>query len=333
MEKKNKKTTTKKTKAEYKKGKAGVAAREAAAKKTATRRTTKKVEEKAEEKEVKKVTTKKVEDKKVEEKKEEVKETAKKTTKKEPAAEKKETVKKTPAKKEEEKPKKVVKKEEEETEDIDFLEKTIIFDGKDRDNLRNVVDKLEEETIVTKNRVVRRRPINKMIIYVLIALIVITILGTTIYVVSDALKQKTDSETLNSNIYRKVSKNYKDRELEVEEYEKEEQYAHFKTISLTKFERKILDKEDMVVLISSQNCMGCLLFEPELEKSLEEENKNIYRLDITEWTEEERGRLRTYYHFTSTPTLFKVEKGIVTKDSASVPEDIQKLIDWTMDNL
>ncbi|MBR6133747.1 MAG: hypothetical protein IKQ29_03405 [Bacilli bacterium] len=330
MEKKNKKTTTKKTKAEYKKGKAGVAAREAAAKKTVTRKTTKKVEEPVEEKEVKKVAAKKTE---------EVKETAKKTTKKETATEekketvKKETVKKTPAKKEEEKPKKVVKKEEEETEDIDFLEKTIIFDGKDRDNLRNVVDKLEEETIVTKNRIVRRRPINKMIIYVLIALIVITILGTTIYVVNDALKQKTDSETLNSNIYRKVSKNYKDRDVKVEEYQQTEQYAHFRTITLTKFEKKILDREDMLILISSQNCMGCLLFEPELEKELADKNKTIYRLDITDWTEEERGRLRTYYHFSSTPTLFKVEKGIVTKDSASVPEDIQKLIDWTMDNL
>ena len=36
---------------------------------------------------------------------------------------------------------------------IKKLEKTIIFDGKDRDNLRNVVDKLEEQNVVTKNKI------------------------------------------------------------------------------------------------------------------------------------------------------------------------------------
>ena len=327
MEKKNKKTTTKKTKDEYKKGKAGVAARNAAAKKAAVRRTTKKTTE--EEKEVKKVTKKVAEEKETKKVTKEVekKETKKETKKEEPKKETKKVVTK-----KEEKPKKIDKKIEDE-EDIDFLEKTIIFDGKDRDNLKNVVDKLEEETIVTKNRVVRRKPINKMIIYVLITLICITIVGTTVYVVKDLLEQRKNSQTLNSNIYDKVSKNYRDSELEVEEIEVEEQYKHFNTITLTKFERNVLDKKDMVVLISSQNCMGCLMFEPELEKALDKEDKEIYRLDITNWTETERTRLRTYYHFSSTPTLFVVKNGIVTKDSADVPSDINKLVEWTINNL
>ena len=147
------------------------------------------------------------------------------------------------------------------------------------------------------------------------------------------VQEKTNKETVNSNIYRKVSKNYKDQEIQVKTNEEEEQYAHFHTVTLTEFEKKILDKEDMTVLISSQNCMGCLLFEPELEKALDEHKKTIYRLDITNWDEDEKLRFRTYYHFTATPTIFVVEEGIVTKDSTNIPEDVQKLVEWTLENV
>ena len=313
MEKKNKNNNANKSKKEqFKKGKAGNVAKKQnnnnnktvnsnkpAPKKVAP----KKVEEKKEapkKVEPKKVETKKVEPKKVEEKKEA--------------------------------PKKIEKLEVSPKEEK--LEKTIIFDGKDRDNLRSVVDKLEEQNVVTKNKIVRRKPFNKYIIYVLTALIFITLIATTTYVVRDAVKNKRDKETLNSNIFDKVKKNYKDSSIEVVENTKEEQYDHFKTLTLTEFEKKILDKENMTILISSQTCLGCLIFEPDLENALAEADKKIYRLDITEWSDSDKNRLRTYYHFSRTPSLFVVKNGIVTKDSSNVDEDDKDgLIKWAIDNL
>ena len=320
MEKENKKkkTTAKRNKDQYKKGKVGASARNTASKKTAAvKKAPEKAETKAKEVE-KKTPAKKVEEKKVEPKK----------------VEPKKVEKKEPVKAEPKKPAKVVEPEIKIKEE-EYEEKTIIFDGKDRDNLRNVVDKLEEDTIITKDKIVRRNPINKYIIYALICLIFITIIGTTIYVAANELHRKTNEQTINSDIYKKVSKNSKNSKIEVTEVtEKEEQYPHFKTLTLSEFEGKILKKEPMTVLISSQTCMGCLIFEPDLEEALAKANKTIYRLNITNWSEEERNRLRTYYHFNETPAMFVVDKnGRVTKDSSSIKDDEDALLAWAIENV
>ena len=64
---------------------------------------------------------------------------------------------------------------------------------------------------------------------------------------------------------------------------------------------------------------------------LVEQNKNIYRINITAFTKEEDARFRTYYAYTIAPTIFTVKDGFA---SAEITGTISKeeLSNWIKEN-
>ena len=217
--------------------------------------------------------------------------------------------------------KQVPKKKEPTKEEL--LERTLIFDGRENKNLTEVVEKLENENVVLEDKVIKRSKVKKVIIIILTALIAAVITATTIYVVYGEMKKAENNQTLNSNIYRKVANNYKtisdikeSQKSDAEDSIEEIKYSNIKTLTLADFERKVLEKEDMVILISSTTCYHCITFEPTINEVLVEQNKNIYRINITAFTKEEDARFRTYYAYTIAPTIFTV-KGTISKEELS----------------
>ena len=194
----------------------------------------------------------------------------------------------------------------------DFLEKTMIFDKNQNKNIKEVVKKLEEENVVLKNQVIKRKKINKYIIIVLCALIALVIVATGIYVLINENDKET--KTLNSNIYEKVIENTKEKNDENEVTIEETNYSNIAEIDLNDFEIKVVEGEKFSVLIFSETCYYCATFEPTINEVLNEQNKKIYKINISEMSDEEVETFRTYYKFSITPTIFTVENGIVTSE-------------------
>lgn len=232
--------------------------------------------------------------------------------------------------------KEVVKKVEPKLTEAD-LEKTLIFDGRQNQNLIEVVEKLEEENVVLEDKIIKRSKTKKVIIIILTIIIALVIAATTWYVIDNEMSKAEFNQTLNSNIYNKVSKNYrtigdikesnKDNESAVEDIK----YDNIETITLAEFERKILEKEDMTVLVASTTCYHCITFEPTISEVFKEQNKTTYRINITSLTDEEIERFRTYYAFEITPTIFKIENGVAVSELVGVAS-AEDLTTWISEN-
>lgn len=331
-EKETKKTTTKKTTDTKKKETKKASETKTTTAKKAT--TTKKAK-----------TTKKVEEKETTTKTPAKKTSTKKATAK--ATEKKGTTTKTPTKKST--TKKAVSKEVKEikTEQIPEtdLEKTIIFDGKENENIKEVVEKLEEERILLDDKVINRSKEKNIIITILAVLIFAIIIGVTVYVVTNATEKVDTNQTLNSNIYIKVAKNYKtisdikkenkkeDNVVTKDEVEEDEiAYTNIITISLSEFEEKILKKEDMTILISSTTCYHCVTFEPIINEAFKEKDKKIYRINVLAMSDKEIERFRTYYAFSKTPTIFNIKDGYAKAENVGTMTK-EELLNWIDTNL
>ncbi len=261
------------------------------------------------------------------------KKTPKVTTKASTTTSKKKTETKKVVKKVEQK---AVKKVEPEVVEVD-LEKTLIFDGRQNQNLAEVVEKLEEENVVLEDKIIKRSKAKKILIIILALLIILVIALTSWYVIDNELNRMEATETINSNIYNKVSKKYhtisdikessKDNGNTTEDIE----YDNIETITLAEFERKILEKEDMTILIASETCYHCIVFEPTISKVFKAQEKTIYRINITALTNEEITRFRTYYAFEITPTIFRIENGIAVSELTGVSAE-EELTNWIKEN-
>lgn len=282
------------------------------------------------------------------------KESAKKTTKPvEKKVEKK--VEKAPVKKET--PPKVKPKVEEKVEPKKaetkeaLLEKTLIFDGRQNKNLAEVVEKLEEQNVVLEDKIIKRSKGKKIAIIALSILIAIIILLTTIFVVFTETERKINAQTLNSDVYKKVSRKYKtisdikgktqaekdkeDKKDDKVENAKDEiqkvEYSNIEEISLADFERKVFEKENMTILIASKSCYHCITFEPVVNEVCKDLDKNIYKIDIMELTDEENDIFRTYYAYKSAPTLFTIKDGVVKSDVTGTMTN-ENLKKWLNEN-
>ena len=206
----------------------------------------------------------------------------------------------------------------EETEET-VLEKTLIFDGRENQNLAEVVKKLEEDNVVLDDKIIKRSKGKKIAVNILTALIFITIIATIIFVICSEIEKETNSQTLNSNIFDKVSHKYNDKS-EIDTNSKtelelgKEDYENIETITLGEFEKKVLEKEDMLVIITSTTCYYSIEYEPIVNELFGNLEKTIYRINITSLTEDEINRFRTYYAFTTTPTIFELKDGVVSKE-------------------
>ncbi|MGN1337210.1 MAG: thioredoxin family protein [Candidatus Coprovivens sp.] len=271
---------------------------------------------------------------------------AKKTTTKTPA--KKTATKKTATKKTE--PKKTIKKEEvkeiKETKEVkpieekvkeekqQELEKTIIIDGTDKKNLEEVVNHLEDENIILKNKVIKRSKIKKYSIIVLAITIVVVAIGCAIYFINNIADKKIES-SINSNILEKIQqredssdkKSDSDNGITTNEY-----YENIKSISLTEFEDKIRNGEDINVMIFSSTCLACAEYEPIMQPILAENDKLIYKIDILKLSETEREILLDYYHFNLTPSIFTVRDGYIKADLVG-KKDSKTFETWVKENL
>lgn len=280
---------------------------------------------------VKKENNKKQTSKKTPSKQPTKKTSTQKTTKSTSKAKKTSTTKKTtppkkePIKKEIKEPKKIEIIEEDELEAFEekeveiknetekedlFLEKTLIFDGKQNENLKEVVSKLEEENIVLEDRVIKRSKVKKIIIIILSIIILLSIAYTTYYVLD---KEVIDKVTTNYNIRQKVDRNKK-KKIEYTEVKDDDEYEKIIRISLEEFEKKVLNNEDFTIMITQSACYYCLEFEPIVNEVLTEKDKVIYEINISLITTKETERFREYYEFSKTPTIFTIKDNKVISE-------------------
>lgn len=287
-------------------------------------------------KQVKKVTPKKTEPKKVEPKKVAPKKVAPKKVE-EPKIEKVEleiTEEIPVVAKEIEK---IIEVEVDTTEEESILEKTLIFDGRENQNLAEVVKNLEEENVVLEDKIVKRSKGKKIAVMILTALIFVVIIATTIYVIRSEVERVNNNLTLNSNIYDKVSQHYGsindiDTEKKTDSSLVNENYKNIEDISLGQFEKKILEKEDMIVLVSSTTCYYCIEYEPIVDEVFKELDKKIYRINIISLNKEEETRFRTYYAYKKAPTIFTIKNGVVKEDIVG-KKDKEELTTWLNKNM
>ena len=260
--------------------------------------------------------------------------TAKKGTAKKPATRKPAAKKPAPAKKV---PKKVEKIEEPPVEKEEAkLEKTIIFNPKENKNLKEVVEKLDEESVVVEDKVIKRSKVKKVLIIIIAILMVVVFAAATAYVISQKKTDLKNNQTIESDIYQKVLSNNVKENNETTEFVEpnDEDYENIVTINLAQFENKVLNQEEMTILVASSTCYGCISFEPVIDEVFKEHDKKVYRLDIKKMGEEEVSRFRTYYAFTVTPTLFVLKNGVVTADTgrqgSMKKADLEK---WVTENV
>lgn len=246
--------------------------------------------------------------------------TAKKTTVKKPATKKTTTKKSTP---------KVTP---------ETLEHTIIFDGLESQNISEVVDKLEEENVVVENNenteVTKRSKAKKVAIIIIYILIIAIIIATIVYVAKDRVESNKRSETVNSDIYSKVSDNYKnsnESNKDKNEPKKDTGYSNIENLTLKSFEQKVLDKENFHVIIVSANCYYCAVYEETVNEVYKENKEKIYRIDIASLTDNQIKTLRYYYAFNSTPTIFAVKDGKIGADLAKT-QTKEDLNNWVKEN-
>lgn len=233
-------------------------------------------------------------------------------------------------------PKKEEIKQEQLKEKEQNLEKTIIFDGTESKNILEVVDKLEEENVIVDDKVVKRSKLKKVIIIILSILILFTICATIYYVVDEKNKEEKNSLTVNSNIFEKANDNYKtlsdikDNNTSNSNDDNNE-YKNIENITLADFERKAYNKEDMTVFVSSTTCYHSITFESIIDEVYNKLDKKIYRINISNLTDKEVDRFRTYFAFTATPTLFVVKDGIVTSAKTGTMTS-EQLEEWVKEN-
>ena len=261
------------------------------------------------------------------------KKTTKKTTPKKPTT-KTASVKKEAPKKVE-KPVEEIKEEKEtkETKEELALEKTIIFDSKQKRNLQEVVDRLEEENVVVDDKVIKRSKVRKILIIIVAVAMVLIFAASIAYVASQLKIEHHKNETTGSNIYEKAKAKKVEPSEKIEEKQTEEQYKHIITIDLNQFETKAANKDEMIVLVASSSCSSCIQFEPDVEKVFAELDKDIYRIDIKTMSDEEINDFREYYAFTITPTIFVVKDGVVVADTARTGRmTVEDLKEWLNKN-
>ena len=218
-----------------------------------------------------------------------------------------------------------------------LLERTLIFDGRENQNLAEVVQKLEEENVVLEDKIIKRSKGKKIAVMVLTILIFVVIIATAIYVIHSEISRVTNNQTLNSNIYEKVAQKYSnindiDTEKKTDSSLTNEDYKNIEDITLGQFEKKILEKEDMIVLVSSTTCYYCIDYEPIIDEVFKELDKKIYRINIIALDKEEETRFRTYYAYKKAPTIFTIKNGIVKNDLVG-KKDKKDLIDWLNHNM
>ena len=215
------------------------------------------------------------------------------------------------------------------------LEKTIIFDGRQNKNLKEVVEKLEKDSVTVENRTIKRSKGKALAIFVIGCLMLFIAGATTLYVINEKAKDDENKQTVNSNVFKKVNRNLKDDEKknEITTTEVDEKvYDKIENITLKDFEEKALAKEDMFILVASNTCYHCATFEPILNEVLIEKESKIYRIDIAKLTNTEVERFRTYFAFTVTPTIFVVKDGIVKAEhSGSMSKE--DLVEWMNRNV
>lgn len=281
---------------------------------------------------------------KVTKKKEETKKTPKKVAKKNAVKEVEEKKVKTKPKKKvaakkknlekieipiiEKEKKKEVKKEGK-TKKEELLEKTYIFNKREKTELDEVISKLDKEKVESLE--LERNPLNRGLIIFLCLAIVGVIIFCIIYSIS--LSSKGEDLIDSDGNYRAIEVNDKTEDnSEINEEFQDVDYSNIVNTNINDFEIRLVEGKDMLVLISSQTCYYCIKFEPVLNSALVSLKDEVIRLNITKMSDEETKRLRTYYPFTAAPTLLYVKNGEV-KVAIDGYMEKDEFINWYKENV
>ena len=217
--------------------------------------------------------------------------------------------------------------------DKEALEKTIIINGLEKKNIEEVAKKIEEKKVQKVDESDRPR----ILVIVFVAILMIALVIFTVIKVINNEKVET-GETIGSNIAEKIEKGEIKEPSKLpsdpeEEKEYKETYDAIKLVSLGEFQNAFRANPEMAVLVMSSTCYYCAEFEPVVNEVLKEQGKVIYEFDLARMSDEDIATLRSYYYFTSTPTIFTIGKdGKVASDIEGY-QDKNTFSEWAEKNI
>ncbi len=222
------------------------------------------------------------------------------------------------------------------TKEETLIEKTYIFNKKEKENIEQVINELDKNKIFVEDKVVERSPLNKGLIIFLVFAIVAVIVGCTIYAFYNTKDDGNSPLEYENDLYKSITiddgitSEGKDDEEKV--VMKDIDYSNVINTTLNDFEVKLVEGKDMIVLISSSTCYYCITFEPVLNEVLAAKKDTALRLNITNMTTEETRRLRKYFAFTSAPTLLVIRNGQIKADTSGYM-DKEEFTAWYEENV
>ena len=107
-----------------------------------------------------------------------------------------------------------------------------------------------------------------------------------------------------------------------------------KKINYNKLQEKMSNKDTFVLYIGSRNCSVCVNFEPTVKEVVSENKIIIYKLDIADFSKEEKTSLQETFDFRGTPTIVYLSNGeetsVLNRLEGAVPKST--LIDYLKKN-
>jgi len=99
-------------------------------------------------------------------------------------------------------------------------------------------------------------------------------------------------------------------------------------ITFEEYNTKINNEEDFVLYIGSTNCGHCSSFKPKLEEVINENNVDVYYLDISKITDQEYSKLKNKVFLTGTPTTTYFVKGKYGADKIVGDKDKNEIVSF-----
>lgn len=89
-------------------------------------------------------------------------------------------------------------------------------------------------------------------------------------------------------------------------------YDNYTNISYIKYLEKLNNKETFPLVIGSESCSACALYEGTMKTFMKKNHVEVYFIDLEQLTEEEYNNLKLQTSFDGTPTTIFIKDGELT---------------------
>lgn len=86
-------------------------------------------------------------------------------------------------------------------------------------------------------------------------------------------------------------------------------YSDYTYLTYSELETKLDNKDTFVLVIGSDTCSACAVYEDTMKKVIKENNIEIFFLNLNKLTDEERDKAHSKYVYKYTPTTVFIKSG------------------------